>query len=222
MIHFTKEVIQNMDRIKRLNIINSISGIKPANLIGTVSDDGNPNVAIFSSIVHLGSNPAILGFILRPDAKVRRHTYENIQQNGFYTINHVHQSFIEQAHYTSAKFDADVSEFEECQLTEQYLFGFKAPFVKESHLKLAMRFLQAVPITVNNTIMVVGEVEHILLPNVAMDARGHIDLSIMEDVGISGLNSYYSLKKIAQFPYARATEIPDFSSKEYKLESSGV
>jgi hypothetical protein len=38
----------------------------------------------------------------------------------------------------------------------------------------------------------------------------HIDLEKINTVGISGLNSYYSLKKIKSFPYARVHELPDF------------
>lgn len=208
-MHLTKEDIKNLGKIKRLNIINSISGIKPANLIGTLSKDGNPNLAIFSSVVHLGSNPAILGFILRPMHEVRRHTYENIMDTGYYTINHVHPSFIEQAHYTSAKFSAEDSEFEKCQLTEEYLFDFPAPFVQESHLKIGMQLVQTIPIPANNTLLVVGEILHVLFPDATMDEKGHLNLTDLS-VGISGLNSYYNLEKTAQLPYARPQELPPF------------
>src|SRR5690348_4863133 len=78
-----------LDRIYRLNIINSISGVKPANLIGTVSGDGTPNLAVFSSVMHLGSDPALLGMIVRPAGKLPRNTYENIIDTGHYTINHI-------------------------------------------------------------------------------------------------------------------------------------
>jgi len=84
-MYLSKEDIANTERVKRLNIINSISGIKPANLIGSISDEGEENVAIISSVVHLGSNPAYLGYILRPTEEVRRHTYENILENGCFT-----------------------------------------------------------------------------------------------------------------------------------------
>ena len=56
---FTSNDIKNLDKVYRLNLINSITGIKPANLIATRSKNGVDNVAIFSSVVHLGSNPAI-------------------------------------------------------------------------------------------------------------------------------------------------------------------
>jgi len=212
-MHLTKEDIQNTERIKRLNIINSITGIKPANLIGTISNDGKTNLAIFSSVIHLGSNPALIGFILRPDREAGQHTFDNIRENGCYTINHIHESFIEQAHYTSAKFTRDESEFDKCALTEEFIADHKAPFVKESTLKLGMKIVQTIPIELNGTVLIIGEVEHLIIPDAAMDDQGQIDLSQPNDVGISGLNTYYKLEKISQFPYARSNELPDFSKE---------
>ena len=74
-MHITQKGLVEMNRIERLNLINSLSGIKPANLIGTINEDGTENLAIFSSVVHLGSNPALFGFVLRPRGEVRRHTH---------------------------------------------------------------------------------------------------------------------------------------------------
>ena len=212
MIQLTKQQIQSKPRIERLNLINSITGIKPANLIGTISPQGEPNLAIFSSVVHLGSDPAIIGFNVRPTGEVRRHTLENILATGWYTINHVHRSFIEKAHNTSIKFERGVSEFEKCGLGEEYLAGFRAPFVKESNLKMAMKFCEQHPISINDTCLIIGEVQHLILSESSMDQEGHIDLSVTKSVGISGLNSYYELKKLAQFPYARESELPAIQS----------
>ncbi len=210
-MYFSKTDIQNADRIKRLNMINAISGIKPGNLIGTKSNIRGSNLAIFSSVVHLGSNPALFGFILRPNQEVRRHTYENICENGKYTINHIKSNFIKKAHYTSGKFDTDVSEFDRCQLTEEYIEGFEAPFVQESDLKLGLSHVESIPIKANNTMMVVGTVEHLIIPDHGIDKRGYIDLGLIDGIGISGLNSYYALNKIGEFPYVRINEVPDFS-----------
>ena len=106
---YTKEDIEQLDRIPRLKIINSVTGIKPANLIGSIDSKGQTNLAIFSSVVHLGSNPALLGFVSRPQTAEVGHTYRNIQENGVYTINHIHPEFVINTHYTSAKFDASIS-----------------------------------------------------------------------------------------------------------------
>ena len=211
-MYFSNEDIKNLPRIKRLNLINSITGVKPANLIGTRSNE-NSNLAIISSIVHLSTNPPLLSFMLRPDHKVRRHTYENIKSEGFFTINNITDNFIEQAHYTSAKFDREVSEFKECNFTEEYLSDFTSPFVKESSLKLGMSYVESVFIKSSNTVMVVGKIEHIYISEQAINKDGLVDLEVLKTVGISGLNSYYKLKKLADFPYARVEDVPDFLSK---------
>ena len=202
-MHITQKDVQDMDRIERLNLINSLSGIKPVNLIGSIDADGNENLAIFSSVVHLGSSPALFGFILRPRGEVRRHTHENILATGEYTINFVHTDFIQEAHFTSIKVEEHVSEFDISGLTPEHIADFRAPFVQESTIKLGMRFLQEVPIAANGTSLIIGKVEHILLPDGAMDDGGHFDLGAHNVAGLSGLNTYYSLKKEARFPYVR-------------------
>jgi len=209
---YTKKQIQQMNRVKRLKLINSVSGIKPANLIGTIDNDGNTNLAIFSSVLHLGSEPALLGFIVRPTGEVPRHTYENIMKNGEYTINHIHHSFTERAHYTSAKFEKEISEFQACNLTQEFVKDFKAPFVKESRLKMGMKFIEAIPIPHNSTAIMIGEIQHLLVADDAFTADDDIDLEKIGGVGISGLNTYYSLNKKDRFPFVRLNEVPDFNT----------
>ncbi len=204
-MQYSKEDIQAMDRVTRLKIINSVTGIKPGNLIGTVSKEGITNLAIFSSVVHLGSDPALLGFISRPRTEEVGHTYTNIIETGCYTINHIHPSFIENAHYTSAKFASTESEFKRCRLTEEYISACKAPFVKESTFKMGLRFVQAIEIPLNGTVLMIGEIDYLILPETI---NGDIDLEHSKSVGISGLNSYYEVTKIGQYPYARISNIP--------------
>lgn len=205
-----KTDLANLNRIDRIKIINSVSGIKPANLIGTINEYGKTNVAIFSSVVHLGSDPALLGFVLRPTGEVPRNTYDNILANKSYTINHIHPEFAKNAHYTSAKFDASTSEFNRCGLTEEFIEECKAPFVKESRFKMGLQFVEALPIKQNNTLLVIGEITSLLLPDASFDSEEDINLEEINSVGISGLNSYYSVAKIAEYPYARINEVPDF------------
>jgi len=210
-MHLTNKDIHSLDKIRRLKIINSLTGIKPANLIGTISSKEGPNLAIISSVVHIGSNPPYIAFILRPGGEVSRHTYLNIKENGYYTINQVNTSIIEKAHYTSAKFDYGVSEFKECKLGEEYLEGFIAPFVKESNIRMAMEFRDELPIKLNDTRMIIGEVMHLFIPDEFLYNDGYIDLEKAGTAGISGLNSYYGMKKESDYPYARVSEKPDFS-----------
>jgi len=202
--------IEETPRIKRLNLINSVSGIKPANLIGTKSTDGFSNVGIFSSIVHLGSDPALIGFIFRPQHEKPRDTYINIKETGIYTINQVSTGIVRNAHYTSAKFPKEQSEFERCDLTEEYIDGFDAPFVKESALKMGMEMVDEIPIPINKTILMVGRIQHLIFPDEMMMESGQLDLDRLNSAGISGVDNYYSLERIAQFPYAHLKDVPEF------------
>ncbi len=210
MKHFTKTDINELTQRKRANLINSVIGYKPANLIGTISAAKRTNLAIFSSVVHIGANPPLLGFIMRPAGGVERHTYENIIETGVYTINHVHESFVEKAHYTSAKFDREVSEFTVCKLTEEYLEHFAAPFVRESKIKIGLKFAEEIPIRLNDTILIIGEIEHLILPENSLPETGNVDLNIVEDICISGLDTYHQVRKLETFPYAKPDNLPDF------------
>lgn len=202
MIHINSHVIENMESRYRANFFNTISGFKSANLIGTVDKHGNSNLAIFNSVMHIGANPPFLGFILRPTT-VERHTYENIKNTSYYTVNHIHESFIEKAHQTSAKYDRNISEFESCGFTEEYLNSFKAPFVKESTIKLGLQFEEEHLVNANDTILVIGKVLHAHLDEKLIDHDGSVDLIKAGTVAISGLYQYLTASRLEKFGYAK-------------------
>jgi flavin reductase (DIM6/NTAB) family NADH-FMN oxidoreductase RutF len=114
------------------------------------------------------------------------------------------------AHYTSAKFGAGVSEFEACNFEEEYLDGFPAPFVKESPIKVGMKWIETLKIRANNTTLVIGEVEQIILNEGILKEDGQLDLNAAKAVTISGLNRYHKAIELNQLPYARLSELPDF------------
>ena len=116
MRHFAKADIDQWDKYFKINLINSLSGVRPACLIGTASASGKTNVAIFNSVMHIGADPALIGFFMRP-ITVERHTHANIKETGSFTINHFCPGDTQKAHHTSAKFRSDISEFEACGLT---------------------------------------------------------------------------------------------------------
>jgi len=168
--------IEAWERFYRANFINSLTGFKSVNLIGTVNTAGQTNLAIFSSIVHIGSNPPLIGYINRP-IKAGPHTLANIKATGVYTINHIHPSFAQKAHQTSAKYEAGVSEFEEVGLTPEFHEHIAAPFVKESSIKYALSLQEIIPIQLNDTFLVIGKVISIKIDQdiVSEDGFLHLD-----------------------------------------------
>ncbi len=209
MKHIKRKEIEELPQRERANLINSLSGYKSANLIGTVSDLGITNLAVFSSVVHIGSDPPLLGFITRP-LKGQRHTYQNIQENGFYSINHVHETFVKNAHWTSAKFEQNESEFEKCGLTEEFIDGFIAPFVAQSKIKIGLKLVEEIPINLNKTIFMIGEIQYIILPEKALQINGNVDLNTVNDICISGQDTYHRVEKIVTLPYAKTSNVPEF------------
>ncbi len=202
---FTYDDIMGMERFYRTAFINTVSGFKSANLIGTINAKGVPNLAIFNSVVHIGANPPYLGFILRP-ATVERHTYENLKANGHYTINHVHQDFVRQAHQTSAKYPAEISEFEACGFTPHYTETLRAPYVQESLVKIGMEYAEEHPIALNGTILIIGKVVEILLPKDMIRESGHVELEKAQSTAVAGLDSYYRATLQTRLAHARPNE----------------
>ena len=151
----TKNNILNFEKLYRTKFVNSLSGFKSANLIGTISSEGKTNLAIFSSVIHVGANPPLMGFLMRP-VSVERHTYNNIKETGHFTINHINKEIFKQAHQTSASYEKYISEFDACGLTPEFTEKIKAPYVKESKIKIGLKFVEEQNIKSNDTVFNCG------------------------------------------------------------------
>lgn len=202
MALFSADDIQSWERFYRANLINSLTGFKSVNLIGTVNSEGQTNLGVFSSVVHIGSNPALVGYINRPVAAAP-HTMANIQSTGFYTINHIHPHFVGKAHQSSAKYPEGVSEFEEVGLRPEYVAPFVAPFVRESRIKYAMSLEEIIPIKLNDTFLVIGKVMFIQLEGLQPAADGFLPLDEVETVCSNGVDGYYKTELIDRYAYAK-------------------
>ena len=206
MKYFSEIDIENLDRFYRINLINSCSGYKSANLIATCSLEGVPNVAVFSSVIHLGSNPPLLGFILRPKT-VPRHTYANIKDNGVFTINHIHEAILEEAHHTSAKYDKSISEFDVTSLEYEYKDQFKAPFVKGAPIQIALKYQEEYFIHANSTILMVGMISGLYIDQKLLHDDGFVNLSEGRIAAINGPDGYAIPSLKQRFGYQRPKPI---------------
>ena len=202
MKKITKEDISKMEKIERLNLINSCTGYKSANLIATKSLDGKSNVAIFSSITHLGSNPALIGFIIRPTT-VPRDTYKNIRETGFFTVNHITASIIADAHHTSANYESGISEFDKTNLEEEYKKDIEIPFVQGSPVQLYCKYLNEYYIKENDTIHVIAAIENLFFDENLQHEDGWLQLDKGNVISLNGLDGYCLPKLIDRFQYAR-------------------
>ena len=200
---FHQEDFAKMQTRYRANFFNSIGGFKSAVLVGTQSKLGKDNLAIFSSLMHMGSSPAFFGLLIRPNSDVPRHTLANIEETGFYSINNILPSFLAKAHQTSAKYAEDVSEFEACGIEKTYSSNFSAPFVKSSTIRMGMKWIETIPIRHNGTALVIGTVVMAEVPSSVLEHDGMVDSEAAGTIAASGLEKYHSTRQIARFGYAK-------------------
>jgi flavin reductase (DIM6/NTAB) family NADH-FMN oxidoreductase RutF len=206
--HFSINDVNNMETRYRAAFINSLSGFKSASLIGSIDAAGNTNLAIFSSIVHLGANPALIGFVNRPDS-TSRHTLENILETKCFTINHINEHIYKQAHQTSARYPKETSEFNATQLTPEFSSIILAPYVKECTIKYGLEFVERHDLKINNTILIIGKVIEVFIPENSLLNHGAIDIERAESIAISGLDAYHRTHQLARLSYAKTDKMPD-------------
>jgi len=200
--HFTSEALIQLEKHERAHLINSLGGFKSLALVGTTDTNGNTNLAVFSSVFHVGANPPLMGLIFRPSPP-ERNTFSNIIETGYYTINHVNESIYKQAHQTSARYDKEVSEFEITGLNEEYKDHFLSPYVAQSKIQLGIEFKEKIDITSNNTTLVIGEIKHIYVPQDCIAPDGFVDIEKANTVTCSGLDSYHKTIKLDRLSYAK-------------------
>lgn len=201
------EQIEALDNRYRALFINALSGFKSANLIATCDNRKNTNLAIFTSVFHIGSSPPLLGMISRPHS-VPRHTLENILQTEHYSINHVNESIIQQAHQTSARYDEEISEFQATGLSEQWDDDFPAPFVEQSRIQLGMKLREHHQLAINNTVMIIGEITHINIKDDVVHQDGYVDIERAGSIATSSLDSYHRTDLLSRLSYAKPEKLP--------------
>lgn len=196
-----KEDVLTWESRKRARFVNSLSGFKSATLIGTYDSEFGSNLSIVSSVVHLGSTPPMMGFVLRPPGK-DAHTYKNIKKTGICTFNHVNDRIIEQAHQTSARYPRETSEFEEVGLTPAWIDGWMAPCVEESRVKMGLTLIDDIELT-NGCRFMTCEVNWFDVESTGLCEDGFVDLNQLGGVTISGLDGYHGTPKIFRLSYAK-------------------
>ncbi len=201
-MHFDKTEIEQLDQRYRTAFINSLAGFRQAVLIGTKSVDKSTNLAIFNSLIHLGAHPALFGLMSRPDS-VQRDTLQNILETKEYTLNFVQAKHFKKAHQTSARYDKGISEFEKVGFTSVYHSGFNAPFVGEAVVKIAMKFEETIPITINGTILIIGSIMQVDIDDGMLGEDGFVNLSASDILISQGLDAYFSSTEIGRLPYAK-------------------
>jgi flavin reductase (DIM6/NTAB) family NADH-FMN oxidoreductase RutF len=205
LIAINADSLKQLPSRKRATLLNNLCGLRSANLIGT-RGVSTTNLAIFNSVLHLGSDPALIGVIFRP-LTVERHTYDNIKEFKAFTVNAVNQSIISKAHQTSAKYPENSSEFEAVGLTAQYREESHLPFVAESPIQLLCHFSKE-HLLENGCVLVTASIESIYIQESALENDMFVNHQLVNSIAIGGLDAYYSVVFEGRYAYATVDETP--------------
>lgn len=198
----SSEDLKGYTRFYRGNLVNCLTGAKPAFLAGTKRENGLSNLALFTNVFHLGANPALIGYVQRPVGQ-SGDTFRNIEATQCFTLSLVTEEIAAAAHQTSARYPSEVSEFEACNLKEEYISDFFAPAVAESPLQIGLRLFQIVPMEVNDTKLIISKVEWIKMKEGILKEDGNLNFEGQHAVNVLGLENYYALNFIGHKPYAK-------------------
>lgn len=212
---FNRAQIDDMPQRYRANFVNSLSGPKSANVVGTIDDNGNTNLCLVTSVFHVGANPPLMGMLMRPHT-VPRDTLENIKASGEYTINHVNSAYFKQAHQTSARYPREQSEFDATGLTALFSEAHSAPYVAQARVKIGLKTRQITKLDLNETELVIGEIVEVSVLEESLLDDGCIDLNVTDSVAASGLDTYHRLECLDKLSYAK----PDEELRSLKGEKS--
>ena len=197
--------IKNIESRTRSELINKISGFKSPVLVGTVNSNGIYNLSIISSIFHIGSNPPLLGMILRPYTEKYSHTLKNILSSQQFTISHIHHELIDQAHRCSKKFPDNVSEFK-CVGLNPILYqqdDWVAPAVSESKIRLGLSLNRKIDLP-NKCNLIVGNLEWIEShESLLNDNKISFESN---NISVLGLYNYYKNTELLRLDYQALKE----------------
>lgn len=211
MVSIQSDQINQLEKQYRISLINSLVGYKSLNLLGTISKEGITNLCIISSAFHLGANPPLLGLVIRPE-RAHNDTLTNIKSTGQYTLNNVLPEWYKQAHQTSASYAAGLSEFDTCGFQKLYADRFKAPFVKQSTIRIGLELREIIDVELNGTTILIGEIVQILADDMMIAEDGTVDHVKAKTVTVAGLDTYFLPEPIGRLAYAK----PGVEPHEFK------
>ena len=209
MICCLEKDLNSLPSRTRANLINKMAGFKSPVLVGTINENGQNNLSIVSSLVHLGSSPGLLGMNLRPRTKMYSHTLKNIESEKQFTVSFIDKSIYKKSHLCSAKLPANESEFQYSGLTPEFnnITSWSTPHVAESKIQIGLELSDIFRLK-NKCNFIVGEISWIKISDSLLENK--FDLKQLEShISILGLYEYYEVNFIEKLMYVNVDSSVD-------------
>jgi len=190
----------DLDKAERIELVHTIAGIKSPFLVGTISNDGYHNLGLFSQVFHVGSSPPLIGIKVRPVGSFS-HTYKNLQNHSYATLNMVTEDTFAQAHLASARLDKEQSEYDYADLSVWWSEKYRVPGVTESPIISILEKVEELPVQSNGVIILIMKIVDVWITHTYKDLKP-LSYADMGGVAVQGLSQYYNLLPLRKLVYA--------------------
>jgi flavin reductase (DIM6/NTAB) family NADH-FMN oxidoreductase RutF len=119
------------------------------------------------------------------------------------TVNAVRYEDRHAAHQTSARYAAEVSEFDAVGLKREFRPDWPLPFVHGCPVQWAVRLQTLMPVAANGTQLAVLEVVHLFVAEGGIQGDGYVDLAALDVATVNGLDAYHRAGSLDRLPYAK-------------------
>jgi len=187
------------------NPLNALVAPRPIGWIGTVSADGEPNLAPFSYFNAFSADPPVVGFA--PNAKSAdgeaKDTLANVREVAEFTVNVVSAELAEAMNASSRPLPRGVDEFAHAGLTVRPSRQIRPPHVGEARavLECTVSSIVALPARSGGRAshLVIGEVVGIHIDD-ALIRDGRVDTLTLRQVARLGYLDYSLVEALFEMP----------------------
>jgi flavin reductase (DIM6/NTAB) family NADH-FMN oxidoreductase RutF len=139
--------------------------VRPTVVISTISPNGVSNAAPFSFNSPVATRPIpLFGF----ESNVNHDTWRNVKENGEFVVNLVGEDFGPLMETMEMDLPYEVSEINECGLTEVKSYKVRPPRIKEAYGWIECRMKQYVTLS-ERAVWVIGEILEVEVKDDAID-----------------------------------------------------
>ena len=164
---------------------------RPIGWIGTVDEQGRPNLAPYSFFQAVAANPPTVIYSVGVNNGHEKDSLVNARTTGEFTCNLVDMATSEAMNASAAELDHGVSEFDFAGLTPEPSIEVKAPRVAEAKASFECRVTQFVEVgnQPNINVVVFGQVVRFHVDDAILDGT-RIDHAALDAVGRMAGNGY--------------------------------
>jgi flavin reductase (DIM6/NTAB) family NADH-FMN oxidoreductase RutF len=184
-----------LDRVERYKLLTGLVVPRPIGWIGTVDEQGRPNLAPYSFFQAVATNPPVVLFSAGVNVGREKDSLVNARATGEFTCNLVDLAVAEAMNLSAAELEHGESEFDFAGLTPEPSFDVKAPRVAEAKASFECRLQQVVelgePPVVNAVVF--GEVVRFHIDDAVLDGT-RIDHAALDAVGRMAGNGYVTTR----------------------------